>query len=383
MSVGLATATLVLSTQGFGSEQENASAEGIRVGGAVRFQYRYEDYTDRTPTHRRGGDFSFDTLAISLDGRKSDLILSAEYRFYDYMDVVHHAWIGYDVSPRDRIHLGVAPVPFGIVPFSSHNYFFSSNYYLGLEDDYDFGLLWRRVTDRLSVDAGFYKNDELGGIAGSDSEDRSERYSFDIVGARPPGEDTFAVPESALEENNTALLRAAYAVLPAEGMHLELGVSAQAGEITDAQGRRAGDRRAYAVHGVLDRGPWSLQAQLTEYAFDLDSGGERVAVAAFDFFDTIPHEARSYVLNLAYAWPVRFGPFSKLLFYNDHSRVVDKSSDLSDTVMNVTGVAMTAGDVIAYFDVVRAKNQPFIGGTMDSSGNDWNTRINLHLGWYF
>lgn len=382
-AIGLAAAALFLWADRLGADQGDTQTEGIEIGGAVRFQYRYEDYNATTPSSRRGGDLSFDTFALAFDGRKSDLILSAEYRFYSYMDVVHHAWFGYDLSPRDRLHLGVTPVPFGIVPFSSHSYFFSSNYYLGLEDDYDFGLLWRHRTAQLSIDAGLYKNDELGGMAGADNSGRDERYSFDIVGARAAGEDSFAAPSTELEENNTALLRAAYAFIPSERLRLQVGLSAQGGEITDAQGRQAGRRRAYALHGVLDSGPWNLQVQVTDYEFDLDSDAERIAVAAFASFDTIANEARTYALNLAYAWPVSLGPVSELLFYNDHSRVVDKSAGLSDTVMNVTGVAMTAGDVIAYLDIVRARNQPFVGGTMDSTEGDWNTRINLHLGWYF
>lgn len=357
-------------------------AEGVRFGGAVRFQYGYEDYAARTANARRGGDLSFDTFAIEVEGRQGDLVFASEYRFYSYMDTIRYAWIGYDFTPRDRLQLGVTPVPFGIMPVSSHNFFFSSNYYIGLEDDYDFGVLWRRQGERLVLDAGFYKNDEQGDISG-DADSRSDRYSYDIVGSRPAGEGTFEPPATALEEHNTGLLRGAYTIPLADESSLEIGLSAQAGDVTDIQGRAAGQRQAFAVHGVFDHGPWRLQAQVTDYEFDLDSGRERIAVAAYSAYDTIPAEARSYILNLAYTWPVNLGPVSEMLFYNDHSRITSKSGGLEDTVMNVTGVALTAGDVIAYLDLLRAKNQPFVGGTMDSETSDWNTLIHLHFGWYF
>ena len=76
----------------------DAPVEGIKVGGAVRFQYSFEDYV---PANReRVGDLDFDTFRINLDGVLGHVILSAELRYYQYMQVVHHAWVGYDFDAR-------------------------------------------------------------------------------------------------------------------------------------------------------------------------------------------------------------------------------------------------------------------------------------------
>ncbi|HSH27525.1 MAG TPA: hypothetical protein VK972_07150, partial [Wenzhouxiangella sp.] len=120
------------------STYDEKKSNEIHVGGAVRFQYKYEDYS--RPTKRQDGVFEMDTVRLNFDGNIGDVLLSAEYRHYDYMNVVHHAWVGYDFTDSLQGQVGVNQVPFGVTPYNSHSFFFSSNYYVGLEDDYDFGV---------------------------------------------------------------------------------------------------------------------------------------------------------------------------------------------------------------------------------------------------
>lgn len=116
----------------------------IHVGGALRTQYQYKDYSD--PQDEKGGDFNFDTFRLNLDGEIGDLILSAEYRFYpndglgDSWHAIHHGYVGYNFTDSIQGQIGVHQAPFGIQPFASHNFWFSGAYYVGLEDDYDMGL---------------------------------------------------------------------------------------------------------------------------------------------------------------------------------------------------------------------------------------------------
>ena len=64
--------------------------------------------------------------------------------------------------------------------------------------------------------------------------------------------------------------------------------------------------------------------------------------------------------------------------------MTDKSGDFNnDTIMNVLGVAISAGALYTYVDLVRAKNQPFVGGTMAGDSDDWQTRFNINFGYYF
>jgi hypothetical protein len=94
----------------------------------------------------------------------------------------------------------------------------------------------------------------------------------------------------------------------------------------------------------------------------------------------------SWLLNVAYTLPVHWGPISRLEFYNGYSQVLRKSGGFPKTHMDVLGVKVSAGKVHAFIDLVTAKNQPFIGGSIappPTSGRSWNTRFNINVGYHF
>ena len=93
---------------------------------------------------------------------------------------------------------------------------------------------------------------------------------------------------------------------------------------------------------------------------------------------------RLYTANLAYRLPVRCGPVTELLFYNDFNVMADKSGGLQEnTLLNVAGVAVSAGGLYTFFDLLSAKNQPFVGGSLGDDAGNWNTRFNINVGYYF
>ncbi|EDQ01774.1 hypothetical protein [Shewanella benthica] len=59
------------------------------------------------------------------------------------MDVIHHAYAGYSFNEEQSIQLGVTQVPFSLLPYGAHSFWFSANYYLGFEDDEDAGIHWK------------------------------------------------------------------------------------------------------------------------------------------------------------------------------------------------------------------------------------------------
>src|SRR5690554_4055925 len=115
-----------------------AEEDGITVGGAVRFQYVLADYDEGQKN--RGGDLDFDIFRLDLNGRKGDVILSAQYRWFNYMQALRHAYMGYDFNEQWQGQIGIVIQPFGTMPYNSHSYFFSSNFYLGLEDNNGAGI---------------------------------------------------------------------------------------------------------------------------------------------------------------------------------------------------------------------------------------------------
>lgn len=366
--------TTVVTTADAAKPQE----DGISLGGAIRTNYSHTSYDDGNKN--RGGDFDFDIFRLNLNGKIGDILLDAEIRFFDYMTAVKYAYVGYQFTENWQVQAGITQVPFGNWPYNSHNYFFSTNYYLGLEDDHDLGIVFKRsIADNWQLDLGFFKNDELGGVDGYVS-DRSDRYSYDVIGARLPGDDIYGDPTQSLGEYNTLSGRFGYHT-NWFGTKTEVGVSALHGGLHDGV-RRAGDYYAWGLHVNSHWHNWNLQLQHTEYAYNVDDLTQ-MAVGAYGFYDSIAAEAKSATINLAYNLPVEWGPVTGLQFYNNYGLVYDKSDHSANTMMNVTGFSVAAGGLFTYFDLVHARNQPFVGGSVAGDSPDTERRFNINIGYYF
>ncbi len=359
-------------------ESEETGEDSVNFGGAIRTNYSYTSYDD--DSKNRGGDFDFDIFRINMDVNIDDVFLSGEIRFFDYMTAIKYAYAGYKFSDNWQALVGITPVPFGNRPYNSQNWFFSANYYLGLEDDYDLGVLFRReMSDNWQLDLGFYKNDELGGVDGF-VDNRADRYSYDIVGIRGANDGIYDDPTSPAGEYNTFLGRFVYQ-FDYNSMTSKVGLSALAGGIHNGVDR-AGDYHAWAAHWEAEWNNWLVQFQHTEYEYDVDNA-TRMAVGAYSFFDTIAAEAKSTTFNIAYNMSVDWGPVSGLQFYNNYGLVYDKSDNSRNTLMNITGVAVAAGGLYTYFDLVHGRNQPFVGGSAVGNSEDTEQRFNINIGYYF
>src|SRR5690606_20726144 len=110
---------------------------------------------------------------------------------------------------------------------------------------------------------------------------------------------------------------------------------------------------------------------------------DRMAVGAYAFYDSIAAKAKTSTVNLAYSLPIEWGPITGLQFYNNYGLVYDKSDNSRDTMMNVTGFSVAAGGLFTYFDLVHARNQPFVGGSAAGDSNDTERRFNINIGYYF
>jgi hypothetical protein len=346
----------------------------IKIGGAVRFQYSYEDYQGNDANQDRGGDMDFDVFRLDVSGSIGDVKLSAQYRWYQYMDVIHHADVSYQFTDNWEGKVGITQVPFGNLSYNSNSFFFSSGFYTGLEDDFDSGLNMIGKYDKHDIRIAYFLNDELGGVDGYVS-DRTARYSYDVTGFKDTNNDLVGMGEA-----NTFNLRYAYSI----AANTEVGVSLQTGDLEGAGGvGSVGDNTAYAFHVKSKIDNIGIMFQYSDYEYDLDSQAESVQVGAYGFNDYIPSEASSYNLNLSYSQSVSLGPITNLTYYNDYNLVTNKSGGFDDTTMNVTGVAISAGGVYAYVDFIIAKNQPFIGGTLVGDADDYNRRLNINIGYYF
>ena len=358
------------------NEDKESKAASIKVGGAVRFQYTYKDYD--LDDKDRSGDVDFDVFRLDFNGTVGDITLSAQYRWYQYMDVVHHAYLGYQFNDNWQGQVGIMQVPFGNLTYNSNSFFFSTNFYVGLEDDYDAGIKFIGDYDKHNIQIAFFKTDELGGIDGYVS-DKTGRYSYDIVGTRDlNSEGIWDTPEQGLADDSTLNLRYTY-----KFDNFEVGASLLSGGIEGEDGN-AGDHNAYALHAKVSIDNFGIMFQYTDYEYDLDDKADFVTVGAYAFYDTIPTSAKIYNLNLSYSLPVEIGPVTNLTFYNDYNLMTDKSGGLKeDTMMNITGIMATAGNLYTLIDFASGKNQPFLGGSLAGDNSETNKRFNINFGFYF
>ncbi|MDZ7781796.1 MAG: hypothetical protein U5K56_02235 [Halioglobus sp.] len=366
-----------------------AGADGLtlgpfELGGAVRVNVLDKSWDTRQRRFPRS-ELEFDTLRGELRFEQGAWDGSAQYRLYYYDETertthfLHHAWVGYRPQAGGHVKAGVHQVPFGILPFNSHSYFFSLAYYVGLEDDYDLGLKYTRESGPWRWDVAYYLQDE--GHYFGDSED-SARYSYDVVRSA----------DSANQEEDQFNGRIGYTYRHAANATSELGISLQAGRLPNEAGGGTGSHLAAAVHWDGRYGPWAVKLQSLWYRYNPSNPAgvdDRIMVlGAYDFPYNIASEGHLHSIGLRHHWDLELGPLKGIDLYNDFSYLIKAENSFEDSSMNVTGASLDLAPFYVYADVAVGRRNAWIGpdfGNALAAGGDdsLHTRLNLNIGLYF
>lgn len=350
------------------SAQESAEeTPGFELGGAVRFNYGWLDYGPSSGPE-------LELLRVDARGNAGPAFFSLQYRWYDGFDAVHHAYAGWKLEDgsdgaTSDIRAGIQQVPFGLLPTASHSFWFGSGYYLGIEDDYDLGVVWQRQSGAHQWHAGVFAGDEYGTGANFD------RYSFDVA----------TTEDLPYRERERGIVRYEHSS-EANGWETTWGASAFAGRIENRIDGGKHDHTGGAVHGQWVRGPLTLQAQWARYRYD--NPEPRIAMSAFMFPFEIASEADVPTFNVAYDVQ-RTGWFDSITCYNNASATLPVDSDpgLRDSIQNVTGCSFGKGAMLTYVDWIAGKNMWFAGGpgigVRDPANDGWHSRLNVNIGFYF
>ena len=351
-----------------GAEED---ADGVTFNGAVRFTGFWSDSDEAVKGTR--GDSGLDVFRIGAEGSIDDFMVSAEYRFYPFMDVIHHGWIGYEFDNQDQLQLGITRVPFGLLPYAAHSFWFGVPYYMGFSDDYDLGVKYMRQDGPLDLQFAFFKNAEVA------SATDLGRYSFDVV----------SVGDSRNEESNQFNLRAAYTFGMDTGCSHELGVSGQWGELYNFDTQRRGDHWAAAGHLDTRCGRWNLQFEAARYeyspaqpsAFD----NHTIRLGGFESSYDLANEGTFAVANVAYNVPVGWAAIDQLICYNDYSVLFKDRSEFRKSQLNTTGCLVGKGPIFLYLDLIQANNMVYFGnGSLAGDGESgWQRRFNVNIGYYW
>ncbi|GAB3271362.1 porin [Parahaliea aestuarii] len=351
--------------------QPEADTAAIELGGALRFNVIHREDVDSSEGKR--GESGLDVFRLNVDGAINNLLLSAEYRFYPYMDTIRYGWVGYQFEDDSVIQAGINQVPFGLLPYAAHNAWFGVPYYVGMADDYDMGVKYQREDGPWSGQVAFYKNEELNDAGNLD------RYSYDLV----------LQGDQQNEEINQLNARLAYTFGKNTTCETELGGSLEAGQVYNNLSDERGDHRAYALHLDSRCGRWNFQLQGARYDYEVpDPPGVDDRVVRFGAFAgayDVAAAGKVYVANVAYNFASPWRYIDSLTCYNDYS-LLDKSLDgASDSQINTLGCAIGSGPLFTYVDYILARNMPFFGdGSLAGGGeDDWLGRLNINIGYYW
>lgn len=356
-------------------EDRLTALESVNISGSFRANFTIKDFDKNQQT--RAGDMNFNVFTLGVDTKADGLRFSGQYRWYNYMDTVHHMYVAADFDTDSEVQAGIMQVPFGIQPYESNNYWFGIPYYLGFNDDYDSGIKYLTKSGPWHIQVAYYVSSEF-------SAGNANRYSIDVINTQAAG--TTAKVESN-EETNQFNLRFAYQL-----DHGEVGLSTQMGQLYNSSTDKTGDQWAAALHHVGRYGALTTQVELISYQFNPKNptgvDDETIVVGAFADSYEIAAKGNIGVFNVSYDVPVTYGAVSNLRFYNDYSHLDKDGKDFKESQVNTLGVGISASKLYVNVDFIMARNMLYLGGAADSftqgnAADDWNTMFNINAGYYF
>ena len=348
----------------------------FKLNGALRFNYNFSDWKEGSK--KRAGDFGYDVFFLRLRGQYKKLLLDADYRFYskDFGGgMLKYGWIGYQFDPRNQLQLGLTRVPFGIQPYTAHNFLFQMSYYVGLEDDSDMGIKYLYTGKKWEFALAFFKNaDEL--LFSSDAETSDDRYGYDVAGRN--------------KEINQ--FNGQFFYKWGDRVQQRIGASAEFGWLYNLDTEKNGTHYAFGIHHELYWKGLSLKTQIATYAMNPENAPgvprDTIMMTAYGAPYAVAAKANIYQLGIGYKWDVNWGLLKSIQIYNDFGWLQKHKKGFRDSFQNVTGCMITAGPVITYIDYALGLHQAWLGPDWNAfaqgtGSNTWHARFNINIGYYF
>ncbi|NPD45133.1 MULTISPECIES: hypothetical protein [unclassified Lentimicrobium] len=228
-----------------------------RFGVTTMFYYTYQNWTPGSNSTK--GSFKFDSFRVWAQTNVNKKFFAAvQYRFYEGWQTPLFLYMGYNINEKNTLQIGQTWVPFGF-NYQPYDDWGNLAYYVGLQDDYDYGITWNGKHGILNFHLGFFKNQQL-------SSSSSHRYDTDIYSGGINDGDIILVPKHNQEVNQ---LNARLAIkLSGSNWSSEFGISGMTGQIYNQTMDDNGTRWAAAVHAGIDFGRFHYNIQGTSYHYD-------------------------------------------------------------------------------------------------------------------
>lgn len=342
-----------------------------RIGITGMINYMYKDW--QRSSVKSHGEFQFDSFRLWAKTDITDhFFASTQYRFYDGWQTIHHLFVGYTFK-GSVLKVGQTWVPFGI-DWQTFDDWGNITYYVGLQDDYDYGFTWSPKYGNLSLDFGFFKNQQL-------SSNSSQRYDADIYSGNVGSGDIILKKKENIETNQLNF-RADY-LLPFSSVEWSIGTAILYGQLYNSSVNQLGSRLAYEIHSEFSYKILHLNLQGTFYDYQqkLPDGStiddyNFINVSSWNFAYEIPSKAN--IISSSAAIDI-IG--DKLTAHVNYSYLWGGTSDASSYIFT-TGLRTFWNSFDAFLEVYYGKNDPQLSGNTSGygrNGNTYDTRIDLRL----
>ncbi|PWJ42420.1 hypothetical protein [Sediminitomix flava] len=352
------------------------------LGGAVWLRSALQNWEQSNQANQRG--FYFDQFRISVNGnygieKNTFLKFSAQVRWWSYQFAVHHMWVGVEFDKAHTLRYGITEAPFGAMPSISSSFWYSLNYYLGMESDHDAGLHYIYKKGPIDLQLAYFRNEEY------NIPTATNRWAPDLV----------INGDQQNFERNQLNARFAYTFGYDTENKTEIGISGEVGAINNQVERGDGFRWASALHYVGNYGQWNPYAQFLRYEFEPNNpegvDDRTVLLGFFSDQRLIASKAFTVVGGLRKYWDINWWLFDNFSAYIEYSGVYKDESSFSDSQIINPGFVLQAGPFYIWTDFMAAQNAWFFNDSFENSGlgagsadsNAWEFRYNFSLEWYF
>jgi len=362
----------------------------VAFAGGIALSAAFVDWDRTTASGARDGDLRFSVLRLGARARYGMLRLDFEYRIYPLYQFLRHAVIGAELSDRLTVDLGVSRAPFGLLPYASNSWFFGLPYYVGMEDDADFGLRVHYRPAAWDLWLAFYKNSE-GHYFGRSLD--SARFSYDAVQATATELAGSGITGARNDrEINTFVGRVAHTWSGGQ-MSAELGASGRVGMLQDLVSDEHSVHWAVAPHARVAYGLLELQLETISYRFEPHAGvgddPRLVAMGAFDAPYAVASRGHLLVVNLGYGHEVAWGPIELVRVYVDSGQLWKSADDFHTSRQLVLGSYLLAGPVHLSVDYALGQHHPWIGAHYGAALGEgapsarWQRWVNVNVGFAY
>ncbi len=352
------------------------------LGGALWLRGATLNWEQRARANREG--LYVDQFRLAIDGEhglenKTKLKFGVQVRWWTYQFAVTRMWFGININEHHDVQVGVFQTPFGALPSISPSFWFSQNYYVGLEGELDAGIKYSYRKKGWQLDVAYMANDEY------NAPGAINRFAPDLHTSE----------EQQNFEQHQGNIRVAYTFGYDTRSTTEIGISGQLGQMPNQTTEKNGNRWAAAAHYIGNYGDWNINLQGARYEFNPKNpegvDDRTVLIAFFSDRRLVAAKATTLAGSVRRFFDIDWWLFKHANVYVEYSAVVkDESSFNSTEVINPGGV-LNAGPFYLWLDVMWGRNAWWFNDSEANSGpgagsldpNTWELRFNLSLQWYF